>query len=109
MTEIKVTKCMNCGSGMEWEYHHTICTGEPEPPEADFWRGHCSDCGFTSTIEGVTELHDPDSVLGHYQTRIQLAEFRARKSAPKPKRKARGKAVDTSGMDADELKKVLGF
>ena len=90
---------------MLWNFHHTICTDQAEPPEADFWRGKCSDCGFTATVEN----DDPDTTNGKYQTRTQMTDWRARKNAPKPKRKVRGKAVDTSGMDADELKKVLGF
>ena len=99
-------KCMNCGGIMLWNFHHTICTGEPEPPEADFWRGRCSDCGFTATVD---EQHDPDSTLGHYQTRQQLFAFRERKNVPKKQRKPRGKGVDTSGMSADELKGILGW
>ena len=105
MTEIKITRCMNCGSGMEWEYHHFGVSSEPEPPEPDYWHGKCSDCGFYATVD---EQHDPDDTIGKWQTRNQLTAFRERKNAPKPKRKPR-KAVDTSGMSEDELRGVLGF
>jgi hypothetical protein len=106
MTDTMITKCMNCGEGMEWEYHHfTPSANEPGIPE-DYWRGKCSDCGFTATVgEGA----DPDNTIGKWQTRNQLTEFRIRKSQVQPKRKPRGKPVQTGGMDEAELKNILGF